>query len=66
MQYKSFDVENFNPHSYARSDYIGTVALVLCVNFNPLLREERRKYIKGGFNMAIISIHTPTRGATFN
>ena len=55
---------NFNPHSHEGSDWISSSFSLQKLNFNPHSHEGSD--IKGLFHFVrfIISIHTPTKGAT--
>ena len=61
-----FIVHTFNPRSYKRSDTVSPpLYCVFSVFQSTLLQEERRHIQFLSFNVSRLSIHAPTRGATF-
>ena len=57
---------SFNPRSYKRSDGANTKAQAETLNFqSTLLQEERQQTSHAYFTKPNLSIHAPTRGATF-
>ena len=56
---------NFNPRSHERSDVCSLVIRVLNIHFNPRSHERSDDNSEVQNAQGEISIHAPTRGATF-
>ena len=66
VQAQPLTLQNFNPRSHERSDHITQSFVFRFFNFNP--RSHERSDFTGDytFEVTLISIHAPTRGATHN
>ena len=64
VQAQPLTLQNFNPRSHERSDHITQSFVFRFFNFNP--RSHERSDFTGDytFEVTLISIHAPTRGAT--
>ena len=58
-------IANFNPHSHEGSDLVHRYCPALVVDFNPHSHEGSDLLCSFFLLSAVISIHTPTKGATF-
>ena len=57
---------HFNPRSHERSDVVGVGAIAAAADFNPRSHERSDNLPSSHFQLHLISIHAPTRGATYN
>ena len=57
---------NFNPRSHEGSDSNQLPEYNICNNFNPRSHEGSDEVLKDALYCGLISIHAPTRGATFD
>ena len=61
----SFSSKDFNPRSYKRSDLVNFAAFSVTIIFQSTLLQEERLFVHYFWCKYKISIHAPTRGATW-
>ena len=65
VQAQPLTLQNFNPRSHERSDHITQSFVFRFFNFNPRSHERSDYDIRRDRHGGYISIHAPTRGATY-